>query len=67
MISYKDLAIVAELAGEALMTESDAEENDCVDGRNRDFDAIQRVWDVVARLRRSNHRYPGGYLEIRSF
>ena len=51
MISYKDLAIVAELAGEALMTESDAEENDCVDGRNRDFDAIQRVWDEVARAK----------------
>ena len=47
MISYKDLMIVAELAGEALMTESEAEENDCVEGRKRDFDAIQRIWDEV--------------------
>jgi len=47
MISYKDLMIVAELAGEALMTESEAEENHCVEGRKRDFDAIQRIWDEV--------------------
>ena len=52
MMTYKDLEIVAELAGQCLMTESDAEENDCVDGRNRDFDAIQRVWAEVDRLRR---------------
>ena len=50
MITSKDLEIVAELAGEALMTESDAEENDCVDGRNECFDAIQRVWAEVHRL-----------------
>jgi len=51
MISYKDLTIVAELAGEALMTESDAQENDCVDDRNESFDAIQRVWDEVFNKR----------------
>jgi len=51
MISYKDLTIVAELAGEALMTESDAQENDCVDDRNKSFDAIQRVWDEVFNKR----------------
>jgi hypothetical protein len=52
MITSKDLEIVAELAGEALMTESDAEENDCVDGRNECFDAIERVWAEVHRLER---------------
>ena len=51
MISYKDLAIVAELAGEALITESDAQENDCTEERNKAFDAIQRVWDEVARAK----------------
>ena len=50
MMTYKDLEIVAELAGQRLMTESDAEENDCVDNRNECFDAIQRVWAEVLRL-----------------
>jgi hypothetical protein len=50
MMTYKDLEIVAELAGQCLMTESDAEENDCVDNRNECFDAIQRVWAEVLRL-----------------
>lgn len=50
MMTPKDLEIVAELAGQCLMTESDAEENDCVDGRNECFDAIQRVWAEVSRL-----------------
>lgn len=51
MMTSKDLEIVAELADQALMTESDAEENDCVDGRKECFDAIQRVWDEAIRLK----------------
>jgi len=51
MVSYQDLVIVAQLAGDHLMTETDAEENDCVDRRNECFDAIERVWTEATRLK----------------
>lgn len=58
MMTPKDLEIVAELAGQAIMTESDADENDCVEDRNECLDAIQRVWEFAFVLRVRDYNLP---------